>query len=195
MKHSLACIIMFSMPWLVSVTPMIVTTHNLSNSAPIKIEDGPVVYVDTTDISDEPKAPEPIDLDFVGDNDIDIIDENNMEGSLIMSAEIKPQDPFEFKVYALGDLHGDLHTTTALLKSIDLLSDEREWIGGSSYLIQLGDIADRGPDSLALYELFYQMAGSSDGRLVQLNGNHEIMNMDLVYSYEHPNDAYSIAVD
>eukprot|EP01053_Blabericola_migrator_P002154 Blabericola_migrator_1__2153@NODE_1595_length_4207_cov_18_682367_g1043_i0_p2_GENE_NODE_1595_length_4207_cov_18_682367_g1043_i0NODE_1595_length_4207_cov_18_682367_g1043_i0_p2_ORF_typecomplete_len286_score29_18Metallophos/PF00149_28/1_6e06_NODE_1595_length_4207_cov_18_682367_g1043_i03621219 len=44
----------------------------------------------------------------------------------------------------------------------------------------MGDIADRGPDSPAIYELFWKLgdeARESGGNIYQLFGNHEIMNL------------------
>jgi hypothetical protein len=156
----------------VSATPI---KHSISLSAQLNnmeidsdkrpavtIEDGPVAYRSLYTPSLPPPIPQP---EPFGMMEVDISDDG-LRGSLILSgsSDMERKDPSEFMVYALGDLHGDYNTTANLLKSINLINEEGEWCSDSSYLIQLGDIADRGPDSLALFELFYQLAGASDGR-------------------------------
>lgn len=92
--------------------------------------------------------------------------------------------PLGSTVYVLPDLHGDFLTTVTLLHEVGAVDDRGRWRpasgGQKSILIQLGDIADRGPDSPAIYELFWRLAAEASAvgdEVYQLFGNHEVMNM------------------
>lgn len=96
---------------------------------------------------------------------------------------------WEGRVFALGDLHGDLHNTMALLVSANIISQSGNWIAGAALLIQTGDIVDRGPHSKPLYSLFQhlgQQALEAGGRIVHLLGNHESLIVCGMYNYLHP---------
>lgn len=54
---------------------------------------------------------------------------------------------------AIGDLHGDLFQAQTALALAGLTDSDGNWRGGSSTLVQTGDLLDRGPDSLALVHL------------------------------------------
>ena len=58
------------------------------------------------------------------------------------------------KVVVLPDIHGDLQQTKDALVLSGLLSKAGEWVGGDALLVQLGDVLDRGKDSLALLRFF-----------------------------------------
>merc|ERR1719313_960056 len=60
------------------------------------------------------------------------------------------------------------------------------WIGGNATLVQTGDMVDRGAYAKDLYALFMQLreqAAASGGQVINLIGNHELMNLqqDLRY--------------
>lgn len=111
-------------------------------------------------------------------------------------------------IVVMGDLHGDLESTLQLLKAAKLIdwnslfrnpqnvaaflrtthsfSPVIDWVGNSTILVQMGDIVDRGPDGYLLYALFWhlgQKAEKAGGRVIQLFGNHEILNMCHVGTY------------
>nr|GFB12488.1 shewanella-like protein phosphatase 2 [Tanacetum cinerariifolium] len=48
------------------------------------------------------------------------------------------------RLIALGDLHGDLPKTKESLSLAGLIDSENNWSGGSSTLVQIGDVLDRG---------------------------------------------------
>lgn len=111
------------------------------------------------------------------------------------------------RVIAVADLHGDFDHAVLLLKHAELIevsdtvdesrvTDEGrpfsryrgvKWIGGDATLVQLGDMVDRGTYARDLYALFsdlrLQAAATTGGRVVNLVGNHDLMNMlnDLRY--------------
>lgn len=93
------------------------------------------------------------------------------------------------RVVSIGDLHGDLAHTLELMKGLGLINDEEKWIGGTTILIQTGDVVDRGPDGHKLYLFLFRLqdeAAASGGQVVLLFGNHELMRMqgDLRYAWE-----------
>jgi hypothetical protein len=51
------------------------------------------------------------------------------------------------------------------------------WRGGRSILVQLGDVIDRGPDSIETYEFLAELqirARKGKGRVIRILGNHEL---------------------
>lgn len=94
--------------------------------------------------------------------------------------------PAADRVIALGDLHGDLTATRAALRLAGLIDDKDAWVGGETVLVQTGDQLDRGDDEkeiIDLLEALRPQAEAAGGRVVVLNGNHELMNAhgDLRY--------------
>lgn len=90
------------------------------------------------------------------------------------------------RTIAVADLHGDLQHALNVLSMAGVVSPspspstaEHQWIGGHDILLSTGDIVDRGDDTIALYQLFISLrsqAASAGGAVVNLLGNHEIMN-------------------
>ncbi|KAH6570714.1 hypothetical protein BASA60_007582 [Batrachochytrium salamandrivorans] len=90
------------------------------------------------------------------------------------------------RVVAVGDLHGDFEMSVETLQVAKIINDDLEWIAGNTILVQTGDVVDRGHDTIELYDLLRDLtdqAKKHGGRLIQLLGNHEVMNMaeDLRY--------------
>eukprot|EP01068_Selenidium_serpulae_P015388 Selendium_serpulae@DN6208_c0_g1_i1.p1 len=93
------------------------------------------------------------------------------------------------RIFALGDLHGDLQNTMMLLISAGVIEQSGNWIAGDALLVQTGDIVDRGPYSKPLYSLFQHLglqARKANGRIVHLLGNHEALIVCGMYNYLHP---------
>ena len=100
------------------------------------------------------------------------------------------------KVIAIGDLHGDYEQYITLLKENRLINEELRWVGGDVHLVQLGDVTDRGPDSLKIIEHLMKLekaAKRSGGRVHVLIGNHEAMNVQTDLRYVHEGE-YSVLV-
>jgi hypothetical protein len=90
------------------------------------------------------------------------------------------------RVVAVGDLHGDVEAGVAVLRMAGVVDASGHWTGGSTTLVQTGDITDRGPDSrgaVALLRRLTTEAERSGGRVVALLGNHEVMNMQGDWRY------------
>jgi len=102
----------------------------------------------------------------------------------------KESDTFRFlapnRLVAFADVHGDLEALVGVLRATQLIDENKEWIGGDTFLVQTGDLLDRGPDERAVVDLMLALAKQAEaagGAIIQLNGNHEIMNVmgDLRY--------------
>lgn len=114
------------------------------------------------------------------------------------------------KIVAIGDLHGDIlqlitilihskliqkKTSNECVSNNDYDIDNWKWIGNSTYLVQLGDIFDGGGRSLEdnfddneveIYKFLInlkKMAKASNGNVILIIGNHEIMNFNKNYNY------------
>lgn len=90
------------------------------------------------------------------------------------------------RIVAVGDLHGDFAVWQAIARAAGLIDAQGHWSGGATLLVQLGDITDRGPDSLKIIRSLQQLQNEAPrgrGRVVVLIGNHEAMQMtgDLRY--------------
>ncbi|CAL9004382.1 unnamed protein product [Prunus brigantina] len=89
-----------------------------------------------------------------------------------------PQD----RLIAIGDLHGDLEKTKESLRLAKLIDPESgKWVGGSSTLVQIGDVFDRGGDELKILyylEKLRREAARCGGTVITMHGNHEIMNVE-----------------
>ncbi len=97
---------------------------------------------------------------------------------------IKPR-----RVVAIGDLHGDLGGARSALAAAGAIGGNDTWIGGELVIVQTGDILDRGDDESKIFELFDKLtaqAKAAGGDIVQLHGNHELMNSALDFRYVTP---------
>ena len=98
--------------------------------------------------------------------------------------------PFALKgmtVFAVGDVHGCAAELRALLTAIaDLARASR----GARRLIYLGDMINRGPDSIGVLELWAEKSEARGvDRIDRVMGNHEIMMMLAVIGGPHAHKA------
>lgn len=98
--------------------------------------------------------------------------------------------PFDLKgetVFAIGDVHGCARELRALLGAIDGLAKQ---ISGRRRLVYLGDMINRGPDSVGVLELWAaDEAAHGVDHIDRLMGNHEIMMMLTVIGGPHARKA------
>jgi len=92
----------------------------------------------------------------------------------------------QMRVVAIADSHGAYPEFVAILQRVGLIDGNRQWIGSSSVLVQLGDVIDRGKRSRDCLDLLMDLerqAPKQNGRVIPLLGNHEVMNLmgDLRY--------------
>jgi hypothetical protein len=112
------------------------------------------------------------------------------------------QDEAPGRVFCVGDVHGDLAFLLACLCRAGCIDLHGNWTGGSAYVVQVGDVLDRGgrvdssgrsvslPSSnpreeLDILQYAYWLdlqARKSGGAVVMLSGNHEFMNFSGDFS-------------
>lgn len=83
--------------------------------------------------------------------------------------KLRPCIPSDWRIYAVGDVHGRADLTTALFKRIDV--DLKADPTSKSMEIFLGDYIDRGPHSRQVMELLIKR--QAERETVFLKGNHE----------------------
>ncbi|MEZ5734606.1 MAG: metallophosphoesterase family protein [Novosphingobium sp.] len=77
------------------------------------------------------------------------------------------------RIYAIGDIHGEVNLLTALLEKIQEDNDVRR--AAATRLIFLGDVVDRGPDPASILRA---LTALDDPGVVCLRGNHEQVMID-----------------
>ena len=95
------------------------------------------------------------------------------------------------RIVAIGDIHGDYDSVVDVLREAEIINRRRNWIGGETHLVQVGDVPDRGPDTHRIIELLQKLerqAEEDGGKVHALIGNHEAMNMLGDLRYVHPGE-------
>ena len=90
------------------------------------------------------------------------------------------------RVIAVGDVHGEYDKFRGILLDAKLIDSSGTWIGGRSFLVQTGDMIDRGPKSIESVDLIrslQEQAQKAGGQVVRLFGNHELMLLEGNRSY------------
>lgn len=105
-------------------------------------------------------------------------------------AEIPPLPPAVMdapaRLVAIGDVHGDLTALRDALRLAGAIDENDAWSGGELWVVQTGDLLDRGDDEphiLAMIDRLATEAEAAGGRLIALNGNHEVMNAQGDFRY------------
>jgi len=99
---------------------------------------------------------------------------------------IRPPSLNEPRIIAIGDVHGDINATKNALQLAGIIDDNDSWIGGETQVVQLGDQTDRGDTEREILDLFVKLeeeATSAGGSFHALNGNHEVLNVELDFTY------------
>lgn len=92
------------------------------------------------------------------------------------------------RIVVVGDVHGSYSQFTTVLRQAGLLEAGKDkWAGGTTHLVQLGDVPDRAPDTRRILDLLMDLekqAKKAGGMVHALIGNHEAMNVygDLRYT-------------
>jgi len=93
------------------------------------------------------------------------------------------------RVIAVGDIHGDLDRFVGILQEVDLVDNDRRWVGGDSTLVQTGDYFDRGAQVRGVMDLLMRLqneAAAAGGQVIVLLGNHETMNLLDIFRDVNP---------
>ena len=99
------------------------------------------------------------------------------------------------RIVTIGDLHGDYKSTIKTLTLSKLINKSHNWIGGTTMVVQIGDILDRGGrdntfgdenSEVKIINLFYKLKNQAikkGGDVICLIGNHELMNIQGIFDY------------
>lgn len=106
---------------------------------------------------------------------------------------LKAANESEQTVYSVGDLHGDFDRFKLILGKLGLASfeDGVKWTGGTSILVSTGDSVDRGEHGRAIYlgfQALAEQAPEQGGEVVNILGNHELMNLQGDLRYVHQSE-------
>ena len=115
--------------------------------------------------------------------------------AVLMPSAAVPQ-PAPQRIVAIGDLHGDFDAWRAIAAAAGIIDARGKWTGGNATLVQMGDVVDRGPDSLKIIRDLMRLqkeARRQGGRVVTLLGNHEAMMMTDDMRYVHPGEFAAFA--
>lgn len=97
-----------------------------------------------------------------------------------VSARPAPQSSPDRRIVVIGDVHGAAASLTSILTKAGVIDAQKRWTGGNAILVQTGDVTDRGAgmkDALDLLMALEEQAPKSGGRVQQILGNHEVMNL------------------
>lgn len=78
----------------------------------------------------------------------------------------------------IGDIHGQLEATLALLQDAGLSDADGAWTGDDTALWLMGDLVDNGPDGVPAIELVMRLqaeAARAGGAVNCLAGNHDVL--------------------
>ena len=92
------------------------------------------------------------------------------------------------RIVAIGDVHGDYDSYLTTLREAGVVNRRGKWVAGNTHLVQVGDIPDRGPDTLKIIghlQKLEKQAKKAGGQLHLLIGNHEYC---LLYTSPSPRD-------
>lgn len=95
------------------------------------------------------------------------------------------------RIVAIGDVHGDYDNYIQTLQAAGVVNRRGRWTAGETHLVQIGDIPDRGPDTLQIIRHLSRLATQArraGGRVHHLIGNHEAMNVSGDLRYVDPGE-------
>ncbi len=81
-------------------------------------------------------------------------------------------------IYIMGDVHGQLRQLIKLLQQEQLIDHQHHWIGKQAIIWFIGDLVDRGKESIAVLDLVMNLqreAVIAGGQVGCLLGNHEML--------------------
>lgn len=82
------------------------------------------------------------------------------------------------RLIAIGDIHGDLDALVRILIGAELIDLNGNWIASDADVVLMGDLNDRGPDSVAVMDLVMALESNAPehrSSVAALLGNHELL--------------------
>lgn len=110
----------------------------------------------------------------------------------------RASSPIRRQLFAVGDIHGCHKGLVKALKLTGAVDHQLRWVGSDMTVVMLGDITDRGPDTKQVIATIRRLQGeatANGSRLVQLLGNHEMMNLLHDTSFVSPEEMQSYGSD
>jgi hypothetical protein len=110
----------------------------------------------------------------------------------------KMQSAGQKRRIVVGDIHGELDGFREILRNAGLIDSSDKWTGDDCILIQTGDVIDRGPYSREAIDLLRKIqkeAPGAKGEVIRVCGNHELMLLQLNFSYANFIDPKSLIVE
>lgn len=99
-------------------------------------------------------------------------------------------------IVAIGDLHGNYAGLVAILTDLEIIDAQGHWCGGTTHVVQMGDVLGRGGEPGKIFALFMRLereAEAAGGGLHMLLGNHEVMSIRGTLVYNTPAEFQDIA--
>jgi len=118
--------------------------------------------------------------------------------------------PAKRRIVVMGDLHGDYDLTIKLFRLAQVIDENGSWIGGDTFIVQVGDQIDsyrpepmeievggetkintNQPEDIKILKFMTDMdakARDSGGAVISLIGNHELMNISGNFDYVSKKD-------
>ena len=130
--------------------------------------------------------------------DVDITCHVVLDVTLALMAYMNVAASEAARIIAIGDLHGDYNAFEAVMVQAGLMVEAANWAGGTAIVIQQGDIAGRGPDTLKIVRALKRLeneAAVAGGKVIILVGNHEVMQMAGDLRYVHSGEWASFVRD
>lgn len=81
------------------------------------------------------------------------------------------------KLFVISDLHGSFDAMSSLLINNGVIDKYYNWSFGDGHLVMIGDITDRGINTIPCLWLFYHIERQAKDKIHYLFGNHELMTL------------------
>lgn len=86
-------------------------------------------------------------------------------------------------LFVMSDIHGCANAMISLLQKNRIVDKNFNWIFGNGHLVMVGDVTDRGKNTMACLWLLYKLQKQVGEKVHYLFGNHELMTLYGRYSY------------
>lgn len=88
------------------------------------------------------------------------------------------------KIYAIGDIHGDIDRFKLLLSQNNIINSDENWNASDATFVSIGDLVDRGKNGKQVIKLIMkleQQAKENGGDFITICGNHDAIMTAMVH--------------